>query len=59
MDLIAATGAARNSAIIDVGGGASRLVDALVERGFRSITVLDLSDSAWWRRLVTATRMNG
>mgnify|MGYP002779236941 CR=1 FL=1 len=29
--------------IIDVGGGASTLVDDLLERGFRNITVLDIS----------------
>jgi trans-aconitate methyltransferase len=34
------------SAIIDVGGGASRLVDRLVARGFHKVTVLDLSQSA-------------
>lgn len=36
----------RAAAIIDVGGGASRLVDALVIRGFVSVTVLDLSEAA-------------
>ena len=35
-----------DSAIIDVGGGASRLVDALVVQGFRSIAVLDISAAA-------------
>jgi trans-aconitate methyltransferase len=34
------------AAIIDIGGGASRLVDALLARGFQDITVLDLSESA-------------
>jgi hypothetical protein len=34
------------SAIIDIGGGASRLVDHLLERGFEDITVLDLSAAA-------------
>src|SRR5574340_133651 len=32
--------------IIDVGGGASTLADDLVERGYRSVTVLDVSDTA-------------
>lgn len=32
--------------LIDVGGGASRLVDCLVDHGYRDITVLDLSGSA-------------
>lgn len=31
------------AAIIDVGGGASTLVDALIQRGFVDITVLDIS----------------
>jgi 2-polyprenyl-3-methyl-5-hydroxy-6-metoxy-1,4-benzoquinol methylase len=34
------------SAIVDIGGGASRLVDRLVARGFQNVTVLDLSESA-------------
>jgi 2-polyprenyl-3-methyl-5-hydroxy-6-metoxy-1,4-benzoquinol methylase len=34
------------SDIIDIGGGASRLVDALIERGFSAVTVLDLSEAA-------------
>ncbi|MGO9007375.1 MAG: class I SAM-dependent methyltransferase [Beijerinckiaceae bacterium] len=46
LELIAAAGASPDSAIIDVGGGASRLVDALIERGFRDITVLDLAETA-------------
>jgi 2-polyprenyl-3-methyl-5-hydroxy-6-metoxy-1,4-benzoquinol methylase len=32
--------------IIDVGGGASTLVDSLLDAGFRSVTVLDLSENA-------------
>lgn len=44
--LIAAAGASPDTAIIDVGGGASRLVDSLVARGFRAVTVLDLSEAA-------------
>jgi trans-aconitate methyltransferase len=46
LDLIRATQASRESAIIDIGGGASRLADALLHDGYRSITVLDLSASA-------------
>ena len=38
--------ASADSAIIDVGGGAARLVDALVAQGFRSIAVLDISAAA-------------
>ncbi len=36
----------RDSRIIDVGGGASTLVDDLTSEGFHSITVLDLSRKA-------------
>jgi hypothetical protein len=32
--------------IIDVGGGASTLVDGLLDAGYRDVTVLDLSDAA-------------
>jgi SAM-dependent methyltransferase len=46
LELIAQAGAVSGSAIIDIGGGASRLVDHLVERGFEDVTVLDLSVAA-------------
>ena len=46
LDLIVQAGATRESAIIDIGGGASRLVDNLVEQGFEDVTVLDLSAAA-------------
>jgi 2-polyprenyl-3-methyl-5-hydroxy-6-metoxy-1,4-benzoquinol methylase len=36
----------RKAAIVDIGGGASRLVDALLTRGFDAVTVLDLSEAA-------------
>jgi len=45
-ELIVQAGATHASAIIDIGGGASRLVDHLVEQGFADITVLDLSAAA-------------
>src|SRR5258707_670121 len=44
--LIQSVGATRYSAIIDIGGGASRLVDALVAEGYEAVTVLDLAESA-------------
>jgi hypothetical protein len=44
--LIAEIGAVPSSAIIDIGGGASRLVDHLIEDGFQDLTVLDLSAAA-------------
>ena len=46
LELIAQVGATSASAIIDIGGGASRLVDNLVERGFEDVTILDLSGAA-------------
>lgn len=46
LDLIRATGVDANASIIDIGGGASRLADALVTKGFRSVTVLDVSEKA-------------
>ena len=46
LDLVAATGLGSDADIIDVGGGASRLVDSLLERGFRRVAVLDLSANA-------------
>jgi SAM-dependent methyltransferase len=46
LELIAQAGATPASALIDIGGGASRLVDNLVDRGFEDVTVLDLSEAA-------------
>lgn len=46
LDLIQRSGADRDTPIIDVGGGASRLVDALLDNGYRAISVLDLSPEA-------------
>ena len=46
LDLIHAAGVERHASIIDVGGGASRLVDALSEEGFANLTVLDVSEAA-------------
>jgi ubiquinone/menaquinone biosynthesis C-methylase UbiE len=36
----------KNSKIIDVGGGDSKLVDYLLDEGFKNITVLDISEAA-------------
>jgi SAM-dependent methyltransferase len=36
----------RSAAILDVGGGDSRLVDCLLDREFRDVTILDLSARA-------------
>ncbi len=44
--LIASTGLAPSASIIDVGGGASTLLDDLLAAGFRKLSVLDLSAAA-------------
>jgi len=46
LDLIALTGLSEDAALIDIGGGASRLVDDLISRKFSRLTVLDLSGAA-------------
>jgi SAM-dependent methyltransferase len=46
LDLIRQAVPDRSSAIIDVGGGASTLVDGLLAAGYHRLTVLDLSGAA-------------
>lgn len=46
MKLIQNAGIGRNDHIIDVGGGASTLVDDLIAAGFEQITILDISSNA-------------
>ena len=46
LELIESIAPARTSAIIDVGGGASVLVDDLLTAGFANLTVLDISRAA-------------
>jgi 2-polyprenyl-3-methyl-5-hydroxy-6-metoxy-1,4-benzoquinol methylase len=46
LDMIAAAGVGPDAAIVDVGGGASLLVDRLLDRGFTKLTVLDVSEHA-------------
>jgi SAM-dependent methyltransferase len=46
LELIRSVAPARDSAIIDVGAGASTLVDGLLAEGYARITVLDLSAAA-------------
>jgi SAM-dependent methyltransferase len=43
LELIGLAGLSTDASIIDIGGGASRLVDALTKRKIGKITVLDLS----------------
>ena len=46
LELIEACGIGPSGGVIDVGAGTSRLVDALLKKGFRDLTALDLSESA-------------
>ena len=46
LDLIAQTGLTTKASLIDIGGGASRLVDALLDAGWRDIAVLDIAAAA-------------
>ena len=46
LTLIEGTGIGLADAVIDAGGGASTLVDTLLDRGYRDLTVLDVSASA-------------
>jgi Methyltransferase domain len=46
IDQINHLGVARDAAIIDVGGGASLLVDFLIDQRFSDVSVLDVSKSA-------------
>lgn len=46
LEMIERAGVNRKAAVVDIGGGASNLVDALLDRGFTDLTVLDLSEKA-------------
>ena len=46
LEMIELAGVSPAAAIIDIGGGASRLADALLDRGFQAVSVLDLSAAA-------------
>lgn len=46
LELIERAAPDRSAAIIDVGGGESTLADDLLERGYRDVTVLDISPTA-------------
>ena len=46
IDLIDLLGVSTTAAVLDIGGGASSLVDRLVERGFTDLTVLDIAQKA-------------
>lgn len=46
LKLILDTGVEKDASIIDIGGGASTLVDDLLENGFVDVSVLDISSTA-------------
>ena len=46
LDFIRETNLGKTAKIIDIGGGDSKLVDFLMEEGYESITVLDISEKA-------------
>ncbi|WP_306353081.1 class I SAM-dependent methyltransferase [Flavobacterium sp. '19STA2R22 D10 B1'] len=46
IDYIEMSGLPKSANIIDIGGGDSNLVDALLEQGFQNIWVLDISSAA-------------
>ena len=49
VEWIMATGVPKDAPVIDVGGGASLLVDRLLDAGYTDLTVLDISDTALQR----------
>jgi len=46
LEILDMLGVTQDAGVIDIGGGASTLVDALTQRGFTDLTVLDISDTA-------------
>jgi SAM-dependent methyltransferase len=49
LEFIGRTGKGKDARIVDVGGGASCLVDVLLDDGFERVTVLDISQEALGR----------
>ena len=47
LELISSTDVTLKDAILDVGGGASTLVDNLLDAGFQDVSVLDIASSAF------------
>jgi len=46
LDLIRSTGVSKQAPILDVGGGASTLVDNLLDAGYQDISIMDIASSA-------------
>lgn len=62
LELIERYGGGRAASVIDIGGGASQLADALWESGYRDLSILDISDAALARtrkRLASAAEQVG
>jgi SAM-dependent methyltransferase len=47
LELLERIGISNEASVIDIGAGASTLVDGLISRGFRNITLLDISKEAF------------
>jgi hypothetical protein len=47
LQMIESLGLQRDVAVLDVGAGSSTLVDGLLQRGFRDVTLLDVTDAAF------------
>lgn len=56
VSLIASCHLSSDAPVLDVGGGDSHLVDALLEKGFTNIWVLDISDQALERAKIRLGR---
>ncbi|MBV9218305.1 MAG: class I SAM-dependent methyltransferase, partial [Methylobacteriaceae bacterium] len=59
LGLIEATGIGKAAPILDVGGGLSRLAEALSEAGYLDVTVLDVSAEAIRRRQARGSPVRG
>jgi 2-polyprenyl-3-methyl-5-hydroxy-6-metoxy-1,4-benzoquinol methylase len=46
LNLIEETNLSHDQSIVDIGGGASTLVDKLLDKGFKDLTVVDISEQA-------------
>jgi len=46
LDYIKSAGLSHNAHLFDIGGGASTLIDALIEQGYQQLSVLDIAEQA-------------
>jgi hypothetical protein len=54
--MLGSAGVSAADALIDVGGGASPLAGALLDRGFRDLTVLDISAAGMQQARIASAR---